>query len=149
MASSTAGRLFRTTLTALALGTFAPVAIAATVSGLQPVATAPTDANSAPGLAVEYLRVKVRHVDEVAKAQLLLQNATESAELRRPETRVEEELRRVVTGLAVDIDGRREVGTPTFVEPVVIREPRPLLRDADELATALVVDTQLLLLLTI
>lgn len=70
MASSTAGRLFRTTLTALALGTFAPVAIAATVSGLQPVATAPTDANSAPGLAVEYLRVKVRHVDEVVQAGL-------------------------------------------------------------------------------
>ncbi|MEQ9642571.1 MAG: PA14 domain-containing protein [Alphaproteobacteria bacterium] len=68
MVSSTATRLLRTAFTALALGAIATTASAATVSGLKPVATAPTDDNSAPGLAVEYLRIKVRHVDEVVQA---------------------------------------------------------------------------------
>ena len=68
MAMSTLGRLTRTALTALALGLAAPAAFAAAVSGLKPVTPPPSEDATAPGLAVEYLSVKVRHVDEVEQA---------------------------------------------------------------------------------
>jgi hypothetical protein len=68
MAMSTTGRLTRTALIAIAVAATAPAALAATVSGLKPVTPAPSDEATAPGLAVEYLNIKVRHVDEVEAA---------------------------------------------------------------------------------
>src|SRR5690348_4984451 len=54
--------------------------------------------------------------------------------------RVEEELDRLVAGLAMDLDRAREIRCAAVVEPVVVREPRARLRDDDEVAGALVVD---------
>lgn len=70
MAQSPAGRLIRSALLATALGALAPAALAATVSGLKPMTPPPSEDATAPGLAVEYLRIKVRHVDEVIAAGL-------------------------------------------------------------------------------
>ena len=53
---------------------------------------------------------------------------------------IEEQLGRVVAGLAVDVDGAGEVGGAGVVEPVVVREPRIRLGDRDELARARVVE---------
>src|SRR5206468_1066391 len=45
-----------------------------------------------------------------------------------------------VARLAMDVDGAREVGRPPVVDPVVIREPRALSGDGDELARARMVE---------
>ena len=65
MTSSPFGRMRRSTLLALIFALAAPAALAASVGGLKPVNPAPTGDGTAAGLAVEYVRVKVRHVDEV------------------------------------------------------------------------------------
>lgn len=58
----------RIALLALAAACLAPAALAATITGLKPVTPPPAADATAPGLAVEYLHVKVRHVDEVEQA---------------------------------------------------------------------------------
>lgn len=65
MASSTLYRLRRSALIALALAAAAPAALAASIGS--PVSPAPTGDDTAAGLAVQYNRIKVRHVDEVER----------------------------------------------------------------------------------
>src|SRR5690606_41301572 len=61
-------------------------------------------------------------------------------QLREPELRIHEELDRVVAGLAMDVDGAREVGRAVVVEPVVVGEPPVRPRDGHELARARMVE---------
>ena len=70
----------------------------------------------------------------------MLQQAEPGLRLREPVGRVEEELGRVVAGLAVDVDAAGELGRAIVVEPVVVGEPGAGLGDDDELARALVVE---------
>ena len=69
-------------------------------------------------------------VHRVPQPDLLAQQAEAGARLREPIGGVEEELGRVVAGLAVDVDAARELGCPVVVEPVVVGEPRAGLGDA-------------------
>ena len=57
----------------------------------------------------------------------------------------EEQLRRVVARLAVNVHGRREVGCPRVVEPIVVGEPRVGRGHRHELAGTRVVETDSLL----
>ena len=59
------------------------------------------------------------------------------------ELRVEEELARVVAGLAVDVDGPGEVGGLAVVEPVGIGEPGVGLGQGDELARPRMIEADL------
>ena len=68
-------------------------------------------------------------VHRVPQAELLAHQAEAGPRLGEPVGRVEEQLGRVVAGLAVDVDAARELGRPVVVEPVVVGEPRAGLGD--------------------
>ena len=59
---------------------------------------------------------------------------------RDPDGGIEEQLHRVVAGLAMDIDRAREVRRAPIVQPEVVREPRLGLGDRDQIAGPRVAD---------
>ena len=85
-------------------------------------------------------RVERDHVHRVPEAELLARQRGAGAQLHARIGGVEEELGRVVAGLAVDLDRAREVGRSLVVEPVVVGEPGVRLGDGDELARPRVVE---------
>src|SRR5438034_10787875 len=88
-------------------------------------------------------RIERDHVHEVAEAERLAGERPGGAELHQRASGIEEELRGVVAGLAMNVDGAREVGSPRVIEPVVIGEPGIALRARDEISRPLVVETEL------
>src|SRR4051812_27216735 len=85
-------------------------------------------------------RVEGDHVHQGAQAETPFGEAGAERELRKADRRIEEELDRVVAGLAVDLDRAREVGSAGFVKPVIIAEPGVRACERDELARARVVE---------
>ena len=81
-------------------------------------------------------RVERDHVEEGAEAELLLDQAPDRPALGPEQLRVEEQLARVVTRLAVDVDRAGEVGGQPIVEPEGIGEPGVRLGQDDELPGA-------------
>src|SRR5882762_3144970 len=65
--------------------------------------------------------VKRDHVHHVPEAEHLLGEAPRHSELRPHARRGEKQLRRIITGLAVDLDAGREVGCLRIVE--ILRKP--------------------------
>ena len=59
----------------------------------------------------------------VAKAELAQSSRLPIASFGDRDRRIEEELDRVVAGLAMDLDGAREVGRALVVVPIVVGEP--------------------------
>src|SRR5207253_10596421 len=88
-------------------------------------------------------RIERDHVHEVAEAERLSGERPGGAELHQRASGIEEELRGVVAGPAMNVDGAREVGSPRVIEPVVIGEPGIALRHRDEISRPLVVETEL------
>ena len=93
--------------------------------------------------ATHQARVKGDNVKQRAEAQLLLDQAADGPALGPDQSRIEEELARVVARLAVDVDRPGEVGGKAVVEPVGIGEPGVGLRQDHELTGAGVVEAQL------
>ena len=67
--------------------------------------------------------VERNHIEQRPETELAEQELAERAPLRPEQLRVVEQLARVVAGLAVDIDGAREVGRLRIVEPPAVGEP--------------------------
>ena len=88
--------------------------------------------------AAHVARVERDDVQQVAHPRLLAQERRGGPGLDQAVVRVQEQLRGVVAGLAVDLDGAREVRGALRVEPVVVREPRVALGQSDEVPGALV-----------
>jgi hypothetical protein len=86
--------------------------------------------------------VQRHHLHGVAQPDLLARQRHAGLQLGQRVGGVEEQLRRVVAGLAVDLDGPGVVGRPRVVEPVVVGEPGVGLGDRDQLAGALVVEAR-------
>ena len=76
------------------------------------------------------------HVHQGAKAEGALREPRADRELRTTDRRIEEQLDRIVAGLAMDLDRAGEVRRAGVVEPVVVGEPGVRLRERDELARA-------------
>ena len=93
--------------------------------------------------------VKRDHVHHVPEAEHLLGEAPCHAELRPHVRRGEKQLRRIIAGLAVDLDAGREVGCLRIVQPVVVREPGVGRRHGDQLARAGVIEAGRLLALVV
>ena len=66
-------------------------------------------------------RIEPNHVHVVTEAEHLLREPRGDLELRHRECWIDEELHWVVTGLAMDIDGPRVIGSECIIEPKVIR----------------------------
>src|SRR5690625_1707271 len=68
-------------------------------------------------------------------------------ELRIADFWIDEELDRIITRLAVNIDGARIIGSASLVQPPIIAEPAIGLCDRDQLARALMIEAMRALLL--
>ena len=62
-------------------------------------------------------------------------------ERRKADGGIDQQLRRVISRLAVDVDGPREVGRAIVIEPVVVGEPGAWFGDDNEIAAAIVRDS--------
>jgi hypothetical protein len=80
--------------------------------------------------------VERNDVEQAAQAELFAEQKPGDAQLGPAQLGIEEKLGGIVAGLAVDIDGAREVGRDGVVEPVIIGEPTARLGDGDEIARA-------------
>ena len=78
---------------------------------------------------------------EETEAKFLFDEAGADGPFRMFELRIEEEFERVVAGLAVDVDGPREVRRAVVIKPAVIREPTAGVGNGDEVAGAQVIET--------
>ena len=96
-----------------------------------------------PVTATHQAGIERDHVEQGAETELLLNQAADGPALGPEQAGVEEELARVVAGLAVDVDRPGEVGGLPIVEPVGIGEPGVGLRQDDELAGTRVVQPDL------
>ncbi len=84
-------------------------------------------------------------VEQATQAELFSQQEAGDAQLGPAQLRIEEKLGGIVAGLAMDIDGAREVGRHGVVEPVVIGEPTARFGDGDQIARARMAQAQLFL----
>jgi hypothetical protein len=89
------------------------------------------------------------HVEERAQAKLALEQPPADREVRDAERRVDEQLDRVVAGLAVDVDRAGEVRGAVVIQPVVVAEPAIRQRDRHQLAGTGMVETERALALLI
>src|ERR1051325_8255574 len=71
-------------------------------------------------------------VHEHAKAELFPQKFGRDLQFRKLQLRVEEQLDRIIAGLAMDVDGAGEIGRERVIEPVVVSEPGILFGEGDE-----------------
>ena len=95
--------------------------------------------------ALDQGRVERDHVHQHPEAELLLEQPPRDLRFRRErrQRRVEEQLHRIVAGLAVDIHAAREIRRLRVVEPVVVGEPCVLLGHGDQVAGARVREAML------
>ena len=73
------------------------------------------------------------HVHQRAEPERAAGEAPADGELGRPDRRIEEQLDRVVSGLAMDLHHAREVRGAPVVEPIIVGEPGLRLRQGHEL----------------
>src|SRR5687768_2241451 len=71
-------------------------------------------------------------IHQHAKAELLFQEFGDDLQFRGLQVRVDKQLDRIVTRLAVNIDATREIRREPIVEPVIVSEPGVLRRDRDQ-----------------
>ena len=96
------------------------------------ISTGPSssDVGDAAVRAAHQRRVERNHVHQIAEAELSCARASPPpAASAAVSVGIEEQLDRVVAGLAVDVDGARVVGRARVVEPVVVGEPGVAGRD--------------------
>ena len=78
--------------------------------------------------------------EQGSEAELASDDPGADREFREADGGIDEELARVVPGLAMDVDGALVVGGPGVVEPPVVTEPAVAIGDEHEVARTRVVE---------
>lgn len=70
-------------------------------------------------------RIKGYHIHQRTEAQSLAKQLPRDVQLRQAQVRIDEQLTRVIAGLAMNIDRPREIRSSGIIEPIVVTEPSP------------------------
>ena len=71
------------------------------------------------------VRIKGYHIHQRTEAQSLAEQLPRDAQPRQAQVRINEQLTRVIAGLAMNIDRPREIRSAGIIEPIVVTEPSP------------------------